>query len=120
MAQADSVCNATRALITGAAGTAPNDPARAVHAELVRALAGHPPWPIPLFPHPTHLEDRAEHLKRVLKALSVYVTAMLADAAQNVPGGVDHRSVAALLSDLTSEVSGILQKAADDTARRVA
>ena len=66
------------------------------------------------------LEDRADHLEKVLHALSVYVTAILDDTVQNVLGGLDLRQVDALLSDLTSDVTGTIQRAADSMAGRVA
>ena len=52
--------------------------------------------------------------------MSVYVTAILDDTAQNVPGGLDLRQIDALLSDLASDVTGTLQRAADAMAERVA
>ena len=113
MAQADYVSNAIHALITGAAAKPSTNPIRAAHAEFVTALAGQAPWPIPLFANATDLEDRADHLQKVLDALSVYVTAILDDAAQNVPGGLDRRPVDALLADLTSEMTGTLRRAAE-------
>ncbi len=118
MAQADYVSNAVRALITGAGAKPSTNPVRTAHAEFVATLAGHPPWPIPLDSGPTDLEDRADHLKKVLNALSVYVTAVLDDTAQNVPGGLDLRSIDALLSDLASDVTGTIQRAADSVAGR--
>jgi len=120
MAQAGYVSNAIRALITGAGAKPSTNPVRAAHAEFVAAVAEHPPWPIPLYADATDLEDRADHLNRVLNALSVYVTAILDDTAQNVPGGLDLRQIDALLSDLVSEVTGILQHAAEGMAGRVA
>ena len=116
MAQADYVHNAVRAVITGANPKPSTNPVRAAHADLVTAVAGNPPWPIPLFADASDLEDRADHLKSLLDAVSVYVTAILDDTAQNVPGGLDLRSVDALLADLTSEVTGTLRKAADALA----
>jgi hypothetical protein len=114
MAQADYAFNANRTSITGASGKPPINPLRAAHAEFVTALAAQPPWRIPLFPDASDLEDRADHLKLVLRALTAYVTALLDDAAQNVPGGLDLRQIDALLSDLTSEAVGVIQKAADE------
>ncbi|MGO9681186.1 MAG: hypothetical protein ACLPTZ_00985, partial [Beijerinckiaceae bacterium] len=101
MAQADYVSNAIRALITGANAKPSTNPVRAAHADFVTAMAGNPPWPIPLFADASDLEDRADHLKTVLAALTVYVTAILDDTAQNVLGGLDLRQIDALLSDLT-------------------
>ena len=71
---------------------------------------------IPLDPDASDLEDRADHLKKVLSALSVYVTAILDDTAQNLPGGLDLRHIDALLSDLASDVTGTIQRAADAMA----
>lgn len=120
MAQADYVSIATRALITGVGAKPSTNPVRAAHAEFVAAVAGHPPCPIPIYADASDIEDRADHLKTVLNVLSVYVTALLDDTAQNLPGGLDLRQVDALLSDLTSEVGGTLQQAAEDLERRAA
>lgn len=124
MAQADYVSSAVRVLITGASAKPCTNPVknsvRAAHAEFVTALAANRPWPIPLFADASDLEDRADHLKTVLDAASVYVTAILDDAAQNVPGGLDLRSVDALLCDLTSEATGTLRRAADVMAENTA
>jgi hypothetical protein len=119
MAQAGYVTNAVCALITGAGEKPSTNSVRTAHAEFVTALAGQPPSPIPLFADATDLEDRAEHLKKVLNAVSVYVTALLSDTAQNVPGGLDVRYTDALLSDLASEVIGTIQGAADAMEERV-
>ena len=124
MAQADYVSSAVRALITGA-GAKPstnpaNDSVRAAHADFVTAMAANRPRPIPLFADASDLEDRADHLKAVLDAVAAYVTAILDDTAQNVPGGLDVRSVSALLSDLTSEATGTLRRAADAMAQNTA
>ena len=56
----------------------------------------------------------------MLNALSAYLTAILDDTSQNVPGGLDLRQVDALLSDLASDVSGTLQHAVERMAWRVA
>jgi len=95
-------------------------PVRAAHAELVAALTEHPPRTIPLDADAIDLEDRADHLDSVLSALSVYVTVILDDTAQNVPGGLDLPDVEAILADLASEVTGALQHAADGMAGRAA
>ena len=113
MAQAETLSNAIRALIPGARPPSPPKPIWAAHAAFVSSVAGRPPLPIPVFAEAADLEERADHLKGVLDALSVYLKAALADAAQNVPGGLELRHVEALLSDVTSEVTGTLRQAAD-------
>jgi hypothetical protein len=81
-------------------------------------LAGHPPRPIPLEADALDLEDRADHLNTVFSALSVYVTVILDDTAQNVPGRLDLRDAEGVLADLASDVTGAIQHAADDMAGR--
>jgi hypothetical protein len=66
----------------------------------------HAPWPIPVAVAAADLEDRADHLNKVL-------------TGQNVPGGLDLRHIDALLSDLASDVTGTIQGAADAMAGRV-
>ncbi len=94
----------------------------AAHAEFVAALAGHPPRPIPLEADALDLdlEDRVDHLKQVFGALSVYVTVILDDTAQNVPGNLDLRDAEGVLADLASDLTGAIQHAADDMAGRPA
>ena len=75
---------------------------------------------IPLFADASDLEDRADHLKKVLNALSAYLTTILDDTAQNIPGGLDLREIDALLSDLASEVAGTIGHAADALPEGVA
>jgi hypothetical protein len=92
----------------------------AAHAEFAAALAGHPPRSIPLDADAIDLEDRADHLDKVLGALSVYLTVILDDTAQNTPGRLDLRDAEAVLADLVSDLTGAIQHAADDMAGRVA
>lgn len=117
MAQADYVSTAVRAPSPGAGLNSSPNPVRVAHAEFVTALAAHPPRRIPPFADAVDLQDRADHLKKVLNALSVDLTTILDDTAQNVPGGLDLRDVEAVLCDLTSEVIGTIRHA-DDLAGR--
>ncbi len=116
MAQVDSVSNLVRALTTGVKPS--RNSIQAVHAAFVGAVAANPPWPIRLDPKASDLEKRADHLRSLLCALSLYMTAVLDDTAQNALSGLDLRQIEALLSDLTSEVSGTLRRAADALAGR--
>ncbi len=93
---------------------------RAVHAEFVAALAKQTPRPIPFNADAIDLEDRADHLDKVFAALSDYVTLILDDTAQNVPGSLDLRDAEGLLADLASDLAGTIQRAADDMAGRPA
>ena len=56
----------------------------------------------------------------MLRAPSVYLTVILDDTAQNVPGSLDLCDVEGLLADLASDVTGAIQRAADDMAGRPA
>lgn len=85
---------------------------QAAHASFIAALAETRPRTIPISPRAADLEDRAEHLDRVLTALSFYLSVIFQDTAANVPGGLDLRQIEALLCDLASEVSGTLHNAA--------
>jgi hypothetical protein len=53
----------------------------------------------------------------VFGAISVYVTVILDDTAQNVPGSLDAEG---LLADLASDVTCSIQRAADNMAGRPA
>jgi hypothetical protein len=92
----------------------------AAHYEFVAALAAHPPRAIPLDADAMDMEDRADHLDKVFGAFSIYVTVVLDDTAQNVSGSLDLPDTEAVLADLTSDVTGAIQRAADDMAGRVA
>jgi hypothetical protein len=94
-------------------------PVRAAHTEFVAALTKHPPRAIPLDADAIDIEDRADHLSRVLSALSVYVGVILDDTAQNVSGGLDLSHFEAVLADLASDVTGAIQHAAESMAGRV-
>jgi hypothetical protein len=120
MAQADYVTSAIRAPITDAGAKPSANSLQASFAEFLAALAGHPPHLIPVYADATDLEGRADHLSKVLDALSAYLTTILTDTAQNVPGGLDLRQIDALFSDLTSDMRGTLQHAIECTAWRAA
>jgi hypothetical protein len=120
MAQAEHVTNANRAPITEARAKPPINPVVEAHAEFVAAIAGHPPRPIPIDADAIDLEDRADHLSKVLNALSAYVTTIVDDAAQNAPGKLDFCDIEGIIFDLASDVTGAIRYAADDMAGRIA
>jgi hypothetical protein len=62
------------------------------------------------------IEDRSDHLGQVFRALSAYLTVVLDDTAQNVPGGLDLRDAEGLLADLAADLTGTIQRAADSMA----
>jgi hypothetical protein len=101
LAQTKCVPSAIREPVTGASPKPSTNPAGVAYARFIADLEGHSPRPIPPFPHVLDLQDRADHLDKVLTALSVYLTAILDDTAHNVPGGLDRRQIDALLSRIS-------------------
>ncbi len=120
MAQAGYVTTAIRTLETGAFTTSFSSSALTAHAEFVAALAAYPPQPIPVGVRAIDIEDRADHLDRVFKAFSAYLAVVLDDTAQNVRGRIDLPDAIAILADLASDVTGAVQRAADEMAGRLA
>jgi hypothetical protein len=96
MAEAERVSSAIAALRIGAGPTPSTKPVRAAYAELA-SLAKHPPRPIALNPHGVNLEDRADHLNKVLSAPWSYLTTILDGTAQNIPGGLDLEQIRSTL-----------------------
>ena len=119
MAEADRVPSPIRGPSIRGTGRPSTSPIQTAHADLISNLSRHPPRAIPADPRPYALEDQADYVKGLFAAISGYLEAVLDDTAQNIPGGIDRRQIEALLSDLTSEVSGTLQNAAYDLAGRV-
>jgi hypothetical protein len=120
MAQAAYVHSAIRALPPVASACFPTRLICAAYGDLIAALMQYRPRSIPIDTEPADVEDRADHLNKVLIAMSLYVTAFLDDIGQNVPGGLELRQTSALLSDLESEVNGTLQHAVDCLAGSIA
>jgi hypothetical protein len=111
MAKANYVATPRQVQIKGVTGDPSTNPIRTAHQELLRWLAEHPPYAIPIDAHGADLEGRAEHLHDFLSRTSAYLALLLRDAAESVPELVDLRMIDALLADLTSEVAGTLRKA---------
>jgi hypothetical protein len=116
MAQAEHVTTAIPVPITGGTSAPSTDTIRVAHVRFASAFAGHRPVPIPLIPRPVDLEDRADHARKVLEAFSDYLISLLEDTAENVPGGLEIQYIKAALSDLSSDVLGTIQQAANDLA----
>src|SRR4051794_10122582 len=104
MAQADHVTTAIPAPITGASPKSLSLPG--VHAALLSALAENRPRPMPLHTQPIDLEGRGEHLEKLLAAVAGYLSEILEDTAENVPGGLELKYIKGALSDLQSDIVG--------------
>jgi hypothetical protein len=120
MAQAEAVSNQSRALITGPSAKLSTNPIRAAHAKLIALLTAHPPRPILIDPDAADFQDRADHLYEVFSAVSVYLSLILDDTAQNTPGGLNLVHIEAVLSDVVTEVIGAIRHAVDSMAGRIA
>src|SRR5262245_58677840 len=87
MALADCITTAIRQLMSRGRPPKSTSPVRLAHTELVAALAGNVPHPIYAEADSDDLSGRADHLKKVFEALHVYLTVVISDTAQKIPGG---------------------------------
>jgi hypothetical protein len=61
------------------------------------------------------LDARADHLERVFAALHVYLIAIIAETAQNIPSSpIDRRYLDNLFQDLSADAVGVIRNAAED------
>ena len=115
MAQAECITTAIRQLMSRGRPPKSTSPVWAAHIEFVAAFAGNVPDPIHSDGHSEDLEDRADHLEKVFAALHVYLTAIIADTAHNIPGGsLDRRYLDNVFQDLSADALGVIRNAAEE------
>ena len=115
MAQAERITTAISELMSRGGPPKSTTLARAAHTEFVAVLAGNVPRPLQSKANSEDLEGRAEHLEKVFAALHVYLTAIIADTAHNVPGGtLDRRYLDNLFRDLSADALGVIRNAAEE------
>ena len=115
MAQAAGITTAIRQLMSRGRPPKSTSPVWAAHIEFVAALAGNVPDPILSDGHSEDLEGRADHLEKVFAALHVYLTAIIADTAHNIPGGcLDRRYLDNVFQDLSADALGAIRNAAEE------
>jgi hypothetical protein len=115
MAQAECITTALRELMSRGRQPKSTCPVHAAHTEFVAALAGNAPDPIYADVDSEDLDGRADHLERVFAALHVYTTAIIADTAQNIPGGtLDRRYLDNLFRDLPADALCAIRNAAEE------
>jgi hypothetical protein len=115
MAQAECISTAIRELMSRGRAPKSTSPMRLAHTEFVAALAGNVPHPISADVDSEDLDGRAEHLERVFAALHVYLTAIIADTAHNIPGGtLDRRYLDNLFRDLSADALCVIRNAAEE------
>jgi hypothetical protein len=115
MAQAECITTAIRELMSRGRPPKSASQVRLAHMELVAALAGNVPHPIYADADSEDLDGRADHLEKMFAALHVYLTAIIADMAHNVPGGLlDRRYLDNLFRDLSTDALRVIRNAADE------
>jgi hypothetical protein len=115
MAQAECITTAIRELMSRGRPPKSTSPVRLAHTEFVAALAGNVPHLIYADVDSEDLDGRADHLEKVFAALHVYLTAIIADTAHNIPGGtLDRRYLDNLFQDLSADALGIIRNAAEE------
>jgi hypothetical protein len=115
MAQAECITTAIRELMSRGRPPKSTNPVRLAHIEFVAALAGNVPHSIYTDADSEDLDGRADHLERVFAALHVYLTAIIADTAHNVPGGaLDRRYLDNLFRDSSADALCVIRNAAEE------
>ena len=115
MAQAECITTAIRELMSCRRPPKSTSPVRLAHLEFVAALAENVPHVSYTDIDSEDLDGRADHLERVFAALHVYLTAIVADTAQNVPGGtLDRRYLDNLFRDLSADALCVIRNAAEE------
>jgi hypothetical protein len=115
MAQAECITTAIRELMSRGRSPKSTNPVRLAHVEFVAALAGNIPHPICADVDSDDLGGRADHLEKMFAALHVYLSAIIADTAQNIPGGrLDRRYLDNMFRDLSADTVGAVRNAADE------
>src|SRR6266550_2671494 len=110
MAQAEYITTAIRELMSRGGSPKSTSPVRAAHTELVTAIAGNPPRSICIDVDSDDLHGRADHLEKVFAALHVYLIAIVADTAQNLPGGgLDRRYLDNLFQDVAADALAVIR-----------
>jgi hypothetical protein len=115
MAQAECITTSIRELMSRGQPPKSTSPVRLAHTEFVAALAGNVPHPIHVDVDSEDLDGRADHLEKVFAALHVYLTSIIADTAQNIPGGtLDRRYLDNLFRELSADALCVIRNAAEE------
>src|SRR5262245_53413415 len=115
MAQAEAITTAIRELMSCGRPPKSTSPVQAAHTELVAVLAANAPKPIYVAVQSDDLDDRADHLERVLAAIHVYLTSILADTAPYIPGGaLDRKQLEGIYMDFSADTVGGIRNAAEE------
>jgi len=115
MAQAECIITVIRELMSRGRPPQSANPVRLVHTEFVAALAGNVTHPIYLGVNADDLDGRANHLEKVFAALHAYLSVIVGDTAENIPGGaLDGRYPDNPFQDLSADAMGAIRNAAEE------
>jgi len=110
MAQAERISMAIRELMSRGRPVNSTNPVRAAYTEFIAALAGNVPSPIH---RDANWDSLEHHLRRVFAALQVYLTAIAAETAQDIPARtLDRRYLDSLFQQFSADVLGAIRDAA--------
>ena len=113
MAQTESISTAIRELMSRGQPLKSTNHVRAAHTEFVAALAGNAPHPIRSDANWEILKGWADHLEKTIAALHVYVTAVIAETARDIPANtLDRRYLEGLFQQFSADVLGAIRDAA--------
>ena len=113
MAQAEHITTAIRELMCRGQPLKTTNRVRAAHTEFVAALAGNAPHPIRSDANWETLEGRADHLEKTIAALHVYLSAIIAESAEDIPASIlDRRYLDGLFQQFSADVLGAIRDAA--------
>ena len=112
MAQAEHLTTAIRELMSRGQPLKSTNRVRAAHTEFVAALAGNAPHPIRSDANWEALEGRADHLEKTIAALHVYLSAIIAESAEDIPAStLDRRYLDGLFQQFSADVLGAIRDA---------
>src|SRR5207244_3301311 len=112
MAQAERITTAIRELMSRGRPPKSTISVRAWHTEFIAALAGNVPRPIYGDVDSEDLDCRAGHPEKLFAALHVYLTAIIPDTTQNIPGGtLDRRYLDNLFQVFSADALCVIRNA---------
>ena len=113
MAQAECITTVIRRLMSRGRPLKSTSAVRAAHTEFVAALAANTPRPLRSEAKSKDLEGRADHLEKVFAALHVYLAAIIAETAHNIPASnLDRRYLDGLFQQFSADAMAAIRDAA--------
>jgi hypothetical protein len=113
MAQAEHITTAIRELMSRGQPVRSTNRVRAAYTEFIAARAGNASHPIRSDANWEALEGRAHHLEKTIAALHVYLSAIIAETAEDIPAStLDRRYLDGLFQQFSADVLGAIRDAA--------